>query len=50
MIKSKLIVYITIGTTLLFLTMFGTIKVLNHKLNKEKAEKELYQNNTYTLL
>ncbi len=50
MITSKLKVYIAIGATLLFLTMFGTIKVLNHKLNKEKAEKELYQNNTYTLL
>ncbi|MFV0539185.1 MAG: DUF6549 family protein [Dysgonomonas sp.] len=48
MTKTK--IYITIGIILVLLAMGGTIKVLRDKLKKEKAEKELYQNNTHNLL
>lgn len=48
MTKTK--IYITIGLVLVLLSMIGTIKVLSDKLQKEKAEKELYQNNTQNLL
>ncbi len=48
MTKTK--IYIAIGLVLVLLAMSGTIKVLRDKLKKEKAEKELYQNNTHNLL
>lgn len=48
MTKTK--IYITIGLVLILISMFGTIKVLHSKLQKEKTEKELYIRNTNNLL
>lgn len=48
MTKTK--IYIAIGIVLVLVSMAGAIKILNDKLKKEKAEKELYQKNTHVLL
>lgn len=48
MTKAK--IYIAAGFVLVLLTMGGALKFLHDKLKKEKAEKELYQNNTHNLL
>lgn len=47
---TKTNIYIIIGVAILLASILGTIKVLNDKLKKEKAEKELYQKNTDVLL
>jgi len=48
MTKAK--IYIIIGIVLVILSLTGTIKVLRDKIQKEKAEKELYIGNTHNLL
>lgn len=41
-------IYIIVG--IIIASLFGTIAILHHRLQKEKAEKELYQRNTDVLM
>lgn len=45
---NNLKIYIIVG--IIIASLFGTIAILHHRLQKEKAEKELYQRNTDVLM
>ncbi|GAB6119237.1 DUF6549 family protein [Dysgonomonas termitidis] len=46
----KIRIYIIAGAVIALLLLMGTVKVLYDKMNREKAEKELYVKNTRILL